>query len=212
MKRVILMLIVTMSCSAVYAKQFMIGYEEQLWNMFPEVKLQLEQAFYEAGHTVKFRALPGERVERWLQMGEIDGEFLAATNYNEELENIVPIKVVLASVDIKIISRTENSFNRTSEILGKRLVVKSGAPVLEDASLKLSNRVTLVEEFDQGLKMIEAKRADAMLMPEELLELLAPEGAELTASAESIVEVPFYFWLNTKNLEFVNLLTEKLSD
>ncbi|WP_155722586.1 transporter substrate-binding domain-containing protein [Bdellovibrio bacteriovorus] len=166
------------------------------------------------GITVKLIELPRKRNAAEVNNGTFDALPIRGLEDAQEFPNVITSSIPVAFTNFRMMWLKDKTVN------GSEIHKYSGAIVLNNATLqarvkKVGLKVTEVNVgYAELLKLLNSKRVDYVIMPEEIIESLkaaSPKLAEGVQVSESIfVRTPLYFTMHKKHKDLMVKIEEGL--
>ncbi|MBB3169613.1 substrate-binding periplasmic protein [Simiduia aestuariiviva] len=143
-------------------------YEHQDSNKLQGVNL-LREALANLGYHLRIQPAPPERSLRMVDAGVADGELLRLRDMTPHFKNLVLVNTPLQTTSMMLVTSANSAPNsgRWSEFHAQRFITVKDIFVSELLPRRFHNLENVeVENYHQALRMLQAGRADLILLPE----------------------------------------------
>jgi len=172
--------------------------------------LRLQSALQTLGYQLELNYLPSARALQQANAGLVDGDLARTSLIEDEYVNLLRVarpcsnfEPVLYGLAGGPVDWRQRHLKRIAYFRGSRFLLSSLANAIQDYELELTNTV------DQGLKLLQAGRVDAVFISKPLFDHLRENRSELTRDVVQLTpdleDVKLYTYLHKRH---EGLLTE----
>lgn len=174
----------------------------------------LKEIYRRAGIELEIVALPGIRSLVMADSGKFDGEFLRVKETLVNYSNLIVIDEPVLFTYIYAFGRkgAPITIDGWDSLKDKRVLYKRGAGHFVEKLIgnMKTGTIEILDNFEQGIKMILSNRADVLVAPPEQISTLMknPEYSDFIRLDPPLNEIPVYTCLHARHKKLVpKLLT-----
>lgn len=173
----------------------------------------VSEAYQRLHYSISIAEYPAARSLLVSNKGErADGELFRISGAEIKFTNLIPVEVPLSFSDWVVISRDKDIVIEGWQSLKPYLIASRGGVVTTDLGTQGMN-VTKVDTNEQLVLMLVAGRVDVIVMSRNnaLKYVTGVEHEELLILEPPVQRIPVYHFINKKNINILNELTEVMS-
>lgn len=180
-----------------------------------KARLALEKAYAAIGIEVKFVNMPGELALIESTHGSMDGEIVRTVLIEKDYPQLLRVPVPLYFFSVSTIVRNEPGATAPTLEAARnsaRVGVVRGIKATETLVSGWPN-LTLANNLESGMKMLQAKRFDVLVTPTESA-MAAMQSNNMAIDAfkiRTVMTIPTYHYLNRNNAALVPAIGAELS-
>lgn len=224
MKKLWILILTIIIIQNVYSKEkIILGITIKKYNIRVKYKIEIiKDALENLGYDLELEVLPSERSLIMANLGQIDGDIGRIGDLEKRYKNLRQLKDPIGKFSYYIYYNKKLKVETLKEIIDKKLSIIDVIGVkLIDSLLKdgSENRIIQAWNFINALMMLDAGRADAFIVSNNIVDSLIEEHKlkNIKRSKNAVIKRNLFIYLNKKhknlaeklNTEIIRLIKEK---